>query len=152
MGKKDLGSSLVWLVFAIAVCVESYRLNIATLHNPGPGLYPFGLGLIMVLLSLVVLLSSLFGETGNGSEGEPEEKASKKNIILVITLLFLYGVILERLGFVPSTLVFITFILTVIEKKRWYIAISFAVFSTGIIYVVFNLCLDSNLPGGILGP
>jgi putative tricarboxylic transport membrane protein len=152
MSKKDFRSSLIWLVFSIGVCIESYRLGMATLRNPGPGLYPFGIGLIMAIISLIVLFSSILGEKGTGSAEEPEEKVNKRDLILVVILLFLYAVILERLGFVLSTLFFIIFILTIIEKKRWYTAISFAVLATVMIYAVFNLWLDSNLPRGILGP
>ncbi len=143
---------MIWLVFSVAVCVESYRLNIGNLHNPGPGLYPFGIGLIMVFISITVFLSSIFGQKRNEPAEEPEEEANKKTLILVIAALFVYAVILEALGFVLSTFFFILFLLTVIEKKKWYAAISFSVLTTVMIYAVFNLWLDSNLPRGILGP
>jgi len=152
MKKKDLRSSLLWLVAAIAISIESSRLGLGTLHSPGPGLYPFGIGIVMVVLSLIIVGSSLVVSWGSGDEDEAEEKANTKDLALVLVSLFLYAIFLERLGFLLSTAAFIIFILKVIEKKRWYIALSFASVTTVLIYVVFNLWLDSNLPRGILGP
>ncbi|HME46162.1 MAG TPA: tripartite tricarboxylate transporter TctB family protein [Syntrophorhabdales bacterium] len=152
MMKKDLRSSLVWLAAAIAISIESSRLGLGTLHSPGPGLYPFSIGIIMIFLSAIIAGSSLIGHRESGDEEEAEENANTKDLLLVLVALFLYAIFLERLGFLLSTGAFILFILKVIEKKKWYIAVFFAVVATALIYVVFNLWLDSNLPRGILGP
>ena len=151
MKKKNIGSSILWLLFSVIVCIESYKLNIGTLHNPGPGFYPFCIGLTLILFSLIVLLSSIFLQKEEASQEKTGEKSNIKDILLVVISLFLYAIVYEHLGFVLSTFLFIIFILKIIERKKWLIAISFAIFTAAISYVVFNLWLNANLPKGILG-
>jgi len=151
MKKKNIGSSILWLLFSVIVCIESYKLNIGTLHNPGPGFYPFSIGLTLILFSLIVLLSSIFLQKEEASQEKTGEKSNIKDILLVVISLFLYAVVYEHLGFVLSTFLFIIFILKIIERKKWPVAISFAFFTAAISYVVFNLWLNANLPKGILG-
>jgi len=150
MKKKDFRGGLVWLVFGAVLCVESYRLNIGTLHNPGPGFYPFVVGLTLLLFSFILLFSSIFLEKEGFTE-KTEEKSNKKNILLIVFLLLLYAIVYEYLGFIVSTLLFIICILKIIERKRWLVAISFAIFTAAFSYVLFNLWLNANLPKGILG-
>ena len=151
MKKKNIGSSILWLLFSVIVCIESYKLNIGTLHNPGPGFYPFSIGLTLILFSLIVLLSSIFLQKEEASQEKTGEKSNIKDILLVVISLFLYAIVYEHLGFVLSTFLFIIFILKIIERKKWPVAISFAFFTAAISYVVFNLWLNANLPKGILG-
>jgi putative tricarboxylic transport membrane protein len=151
MKKRDVWSSILWLAFGLMLCVESYRLGMGTLHNPGPGLYPLGIGLVTVLFSLIIMASSFLTERGEALPEEGEGKANRKDIVLVIITLFLYALILEHVGFVLSTLLFIVFILKIIERKKWVVAVTFGLIATAGTYVVFNLWLDSNLPRGILG-
>lgn len=150
MKSKDIRSSIIWLALGIILCVESYKLKIGSLHNPGPGLYPLGVAITLIVFSLIVLLPSVFSLKKHATTEEGGE-FNKKKIILVIISLLIYAAILERLGFVFSTLLFIIFILKFIECKRWYVAISFAVLTAAISYAIFNLWLESNLPRGILG-
>ncbi len=150
MKKKDFRGGLVWLIFAVVLCIESYRLNIGTLHNPGPGFYPLVVGLTLLLFSFILLFSSIFLEK-EGLTEKTEEKSNKKNILLIVFLLLLYAIVYEYLGFIVSTLLFIICILKIIERKKWLVAISFAIFTAAISYMVFNLWLNANLPKGILG-
>jgi putative tricarboxylic transport membrane protein len=148
MKKPDRWSSLFWLAFSIFICVESVRLKIGTFHNPGTGFFPFLAGIVFGILSLVLLIRSLVAkERVDAVLG----KVRWKNVIFVLICLFVYAVVLERLGFMISTILFIAILLKVIEKKRWSLVVLISVSATLIFWVIFQLWLQSQLPKGVLG-
>jgi putative tricarboxylic transport membrane protein len=124
------------------------RLKIGTFHNPGTGFFPFLAGIVFAGLSLILLIQSLVA-------GENEEailgKVRWKNIMLVLICLVAYAVVLEKLGFMISTIFFIGVVLRVIEKKRWSLVAVVSVSATLVFWVIFQYWLQSQLPKGIFG-
>jgi len=143
-------SSLVWLMFALYICIESMRLPLGSWRDPGPGFLPVGSGIILGLLSGIVYLRA------RGSKS-PEVKESWysterwKNLILVLAALFAYAIFLETLGFLLGTLLLLIFLFRGIEPQRWIVSIGGSALASFISYVVFELWLKTQLPKGILG-
>jgi putative tricarboxylic transport membrane protein len=151
MSKADRISGIFWLLFSVFISIESYRLGLGTLHQPGPGFILFWTGVAMGVLSMAVFVRAWSGK----KTGEPESpifgKENVLKIVLVILSLFLYAFFMETLGFIPITLLLFIFLLGMIEKKRWGFAIMVSVAVTGASYLVFEIWLKSQLPKGLLG-
>jgi putative tricarboxylic transport membrane protein len=145
---SDRWSSSLWLIFSILICIESYRLGIGSFHAPGTGFFPFWVGTVFGALSLLLLVLTFVRE---GKRVGISEKVRWGSIILVLASLFIYAVVLEKIGFVVSTLLFIGALLMIIERKKWLIVAIIAILSTLAFYIVFQVWLQSNLPKGILG-
>jgi putative tricarboxylic transport membrane protein len=152
MKRHDQMSSLVWLVFAIYICIESSRLPFGSFHNPGPGFLPLLIGLILGILSfLVFLLARLSKETEKiGQSWYPKERWKK--LIWVLVALFAYAVCLEILGFLISTFLLLVFLFRAgIETQKWVWAIGGSAVASLSSYAVFELWLKTQLPKGFLG-
>jgi putative tricarboxylic transport membrane protein len=145
---SDRWGSSFWLIFSTLICIESYRLGIGSFHAPGTGFFPFWVGMVFGALSLLLLVLTFVRE---GKRVEISEKVRWGSIILVLASLFIYAVVLEKIGFVLSTLLFIGALLIIIERKKWHIVAIIAILSTLAFYIVFQVWLQSNLPKGILG-
>lgn len=145
---SDRWSSSLWLIFSILICIESYRLGIGSFHAPGTGFFPFWVGMVFGILSLLLLIPTFIRKR---KEETISEKIRWGSIILVLASLFIYAIVLEKLGFVVSTLLFIAALLMIIERKKWHIVAIIAILSTLAFYIVFQVWLQSNLPKGILG-
>lgn len=145
---SDRWSGSFWLLLSILICIESYRLGIGSFHAPGTGFFPFWVGMVFGMLSLLLLILTFIRE---GKRVGITEKVQWRSIILVLASLFLYAVVLEKIGFVVSTLLFIGALLMIIERKKWHIVVIIAILSTLTFYIVFQVWLQSNLPKGILG-
>ena len=150
MRKADQISGIFWLFFSVFISIESYRLGLGTLHQPGPGFLFFWTAAAMGILSAAVIVRAWTGR----KTGEPESpvfgKENALKIILVLLALFLYAFFMETLGFIPITLLLFIFLLGIIEKKRWGFAVWVSVVVTGISYLVFEIWLKSQLPKGLL--
>ena len=58
MKAYDQTSGFFWLLLSICVCLESLRLGIGTLRNPGMGFMSFWASVILGVLSLVLLFQA----------------------------------------------------------------------------------------------
>ena len=59
MRKRDIISSLFWLIVGIGVCYGGYDLDLGTLQEPGSGFVFFWMGIIMIGLSIGILAGAL---------------------------------------------------------------------------------------------
>jgi hypothetical protein len=55
----DLSSGVFWLIFGIVLSIWSARYQIRKLSQPGPGLLPLAMGLLIIFLSLLLLARGL---------------------------------------------------------------------------------------------
>jgi cell division protein FtsW (lipid II flippase) len=87
---------------------SSFRFGIGTFRSPGPGLMPFLLGALLCAVAIYFLSSIFIGRITKKST-EHEEKYESDNvsigkIILVVGSLIIYALVLEKLGYIVSTL------------------------------------------------
>ena len=143
---RDLISGLFWLAVAIFFSIEGFtHLKLGTLHQPGPGFFPFWGGVVLGLLSLVLLLNSLKNRDRLSLSGL---KSSK--LLLATGAILAYLLLLETLGFVTITFLFL-FLLFRLEYKRWVISTALALAGAVSSYALFRLWLKTQLPAGPFG-
>lgn len=151
MGRADRISGIFWLVFALFVGIESYRLGLGTLHKPGPGFLFFWASIALGIMSLVILFRAWTGKKTGEAKASIFGKQNTTKILLVLISVFLYALLMETLGFIPVTLLLFIFLLGIIEKKRWWYTIFVSIVVTAIAYLIFEIWLRSQLPKGFLG-
>ena len=143
---RDLTSALFWLAFAIFFSIESLtQLKLGTLHQPGPGFFPFWAGVVLGLLSLILVLNSLRNRERLSLSGLKSWK-----LLLVAGALLAYLLLLETLGFVTITFLFL-FLLLRLEYKGWMFSAASALAGAVASYAIFQLWLKTQLPAGPFG-
>ena len=151
MSSADRISGIFWLLFSVFISIESYRLGLGNVHQPGAGFIFFWTAVAMGVLSIAVFVRAWFGKKTGARESPVFGKENVLKIILVLLSLFLYAFFMEAMGFIPITLLLFIFLLGMIEKRRWVFTIFVSVSVTGISYLLFEIWLKSQLPKGILG-
>lgn len=144
---RDRIVSVVLIILSVLICLESSHLKLGTYHNPGPGFLPFGVGMVLGFLSFILFFQS-FKE--KQEKENPLEEKRWKNIFLVLAFLFTYAFLIEKIGFVISTLLFVGAIMKIIEAKRWLVVIVVSVAASFGTYLIFEVWLQTQLPKGIL--
>jgi putative tricarboxylic transport membrane protein len=148
---RDKWSSLVWLGIGLFICIGSWRLSLGTFHNPGPGFLSFFAGLIVGGLALVVHLQSRRAPAEDAKVAPLWTNKTKGwRMVLTVLALLAYAVIMNYIGFLPSTFLFLVFLLKVIEPQRWSVAVLGSLAASIAFYCVFELGLQSQLPKGLL--
>ncbi len=150
MRKADQISGIFWFLFSVFISIDSYRLGLGNLHQPGPGFIFFWTAVVMAVLSAVVFTRAWTRKKTAEPESPAFGKENVLKIMLVLLSLFLYAFFMEMLGFIPITLLLFIFLLGVIEKKKWSLTIFVSILVTGISYLIFEVWLKSQLPRGLL--
>jgi putative tricarboxylic transport membrane protein len=148
----DRVSAIFCLLFSVFVGIESYRLDLGRLSNPGPGLMPFCGAVLLAFFSSVILIRAIQRVMGDKEIGESlAAKIRWGKLILTLLALFGYALSMEWLGLPLTTLVFTGFLLKVIEPQKWSVIISGSILTTGGVYLLFKVFLKVPLPPGFLG-
>lgn len=138
--------ALFWVVLGVLLCYGATRLGVGSATDPGTGFIFFWSGLILIALSLIAFAESL----RDGEDTNPEIGALNwRKIVFVLFGLVLYAYFLERLGFVVTTFLLLSFLLGLIEDTNWGKSLGISSATALGSYVVFELWLKIRLPHGI---
>jgi len=150
MKTLDQTSSLFWLLVSIAVFVESLRLGIGQVHDPGRGFITFGASGILGILSLGLFIrASLRKEEG---EREPFFAGKLwKRVIFVLVSLAVYSRVMPVLGYLISTFLLMILLFWVLERKRILLVVFSSLLATLFTYLVFSKWLNCQFPDGLFG-
>jgi hypothetical protein len=127
----------------------SFKLPFGSFATPGAGFLPFSVGVLMFLLSLILFIQSF----SKGEEGRKAlwAKGGTGRVLLILLSLVLYGLILEKLGFILTTFLLMGFLLLAIGKVRRSVVVLLSLISSLGCYGVFQVWLNVQLPKGIFG-
>lgn len=151
MKKTDRITAIVILVFSALVIFESGKMPQMVEFAPGYGFFPFWLGVIMAVLSILLFVESY---RRPAEEDEPQPFPARKAMLAVVAMLVIlvvYVATLEILGYVIGTIAAVLAMLILLEREPWKKAAIFAVAFTAGLYVVFHVALGIPVPTNILG-
>lgn len=149
MSRQDKLAALGWFAIAVAISLQSLRLPLGTLKDPGAGFFPFWSGVILGGLSLLGYFRSSV-VTGEESSVLREVRERWPKLTLVILALVGYAVGLELLGFLLVTFGFLLLLFRTIEPVRWSIALPGSALFSVAVYTLLKVWLGVQLPGGLL--
>jgi len=69
----------------------------------------------------------------------------------VLASLAAYIVLLEVLGFLMDTFLYVAFLLGVVEREKWLMTLLVAVSTTAGLYLIFQVLLGITLPSNMFG-
>ncbi len=146
-GELILG--IIWMGLGILIAVSSYKLKLGTPMQIGPGLMPFVLGILLLLCSIPIILRSLRKRKGGGGGIRVWEDWNLKTVGIIMGFLFLYGVVLNRIGFILTTFIVFLPLYKIAGIERWRTALIVSILTVISTYVVFHVILEVQLPLGI---
>lgn len=124
--------------------VYSYDLSLGGLTNPGPGLWPFLIGLVIVLCSVVLLTTE--------HDSSDYERFSARSRFTGIGFLSLgvFVLLFARVGFVIPSLLTMVFWLRILGEESWRTTLMISVICTVGFYVLFVPVLGVPFPEDLL--
>lgn len=148
----DRVSGLFWLAFGLICMYGSTLLGLGTLREPGTGFFPFLTGGFTSLMALLVLFRAFL------LKKEFQAKISSfwrgrmwHRPLAVGALMAGYVLVLENVGFLPTSFVVLLLMLRLVEKFSWGKAVLISLSASALTYLVFQVLLKATLPKGILG-
>jgi putative tricarboxylic transport membrane protein len=149
MQKYDIISGLFLLAVSLAICAGSLRLNVGNLTAPGAGFFPLVTGLVLGIFSILILVEAK--KSGKETVRFWAPEANTRGIYLTFLFILVYALLLERLGFIGTTVLFFLLVSRFVSGHRWVTAVFFALVTSFATYFVFSFLLHAPLPQGIIG-
>lgn len=141
--QRDLFAGLMFVVTGVGFAYASTQYDFGTSSNPGPGYFPFGLGVLLALLGGLVLFKAMSIET---RDGERIGSIGWRALVVVVGAIVLFSLSLPRLG-LPLAVMLTAFCATRASNESravesLLLALALALFCSA----VFIGALKLNLP------
>jgi len=152
--------SFIMIAFSAFFLVMSFQIENRAGDLIAPGTWPGGLMTIMLILSIILFLrtfSSKANQTITKTANEEAEDLANEDEKLVypvkffylIGALVVYTLLLEYVGFIVDTILFIFVLSLVFGIKKWTSGLVTAVLATGGAVILFPILLNTPFPRGI---
>ena len=142
-------AAFIFLLGAIVI-VDSVRLGIGwqEVHGPRPGYFPFYLGLIMCVASLVNVARALLVPD---KDNKTFVQVGQLKLVLAVLLpTAVYALFVTWIGIYISSILFIAFFMRWLGKYPWWKVIGVSLGTAVVIYLVFEKWFKVPLPKGPL--
>lgn len=104
IGLEELVGALVFIAVGLYVMWESSHYRMGTLHQMGPGYFPFLLGALLCLLGVIFIIEqSLLAKSRNTQS----ELFNWRPLVTITLAVVLFALLFERAGLIPSIFVLI---------------------------------------------
>lgn len=150
---KNRAAGLLFLIGGIYGSVLSLQLPLGNWREPGPGMLPLGLSMLLFISGLLWLVFGKGEKEGKMKEGkapwhEIVQKLTTPLKILGVTFGFI--LLLERLGYLLTASLYLFLLFFWISRYRWWLAIGLS-FMVGVgSWYFFGKILSVRLPQGFL--
>lgn len=150
MEQKDRWLGVVVLTFGIIYVITTLNLPRAPVGNPmGPLYFPLAFGTLTAIVGLIIFLQAM-KKVPEQSKTETEVKKKRANysrLLLGIGISLIYASLFNYVGFVISTLIFLTVFLFVLNGiQKWILNLSVAILYTFGIWYLFEKVFLIALP------
>ena len=130
--------------------VESSRLERTMQMGVGIAFFPLSMSIVIGALAVLLLVGILKGRIQVKNKPIFEEGGFPR-VLTVVGLLLGYLVLIEGIGYVPSTFLFFAAMVFFLQRGRALHTLLTSAVCTFFLYAIFRLWLKSPLPTGFLG-
>ena len=124
----------------IYVLISSIALGLWTSLGPGPGLFPFAMGGVLVGMAAIWLIQEL------RKPSETAEGVDRRLVIEVVVSLVILAAVMDLLGFQLSMFFFLMYHLKMRGRRTWISSLIIAVAGSFGAFYAFNYGLNVSLP------
>ena len=153
MKEREVITAIIWLALGLTISIWSATFPFGSTQSPGPAYLPFGLGLCVIIISIIMLIQFLMREKGDRTPSSPlfPHSIGTRRVIFCLIGMVFSAAFLELLGFSLTMILMILFMMRTIEPQPWRKALFYSVGSGFGAFFLFKVLLQTQLPGGLLG-
>lgn len=141
--QKDFWSGLLFLAVGSAFAAGATHYRFGSSAQPGPGYFPFGLGVLLAVLGAVLLLTAVSIET---VDGDPIGPWAFRPLGVLVASVALFGYLLPQLGLLLALALLVLMSSLAGNEFRWReVLLNMVVLSAGA-WLVFIQGLNLLIP------
>lgn len=140
--RRDLLGGALLVIGGVAVALHAQEHHaLGTFRRMGPGMFPFGAGLIMALLGALIAIPALFRRVRRGPDAIPA-----RPFILIMLSIVAFALTMPRLGLAPAITVLVALSSLADRGFKPLNAAAVAVVMSVASYLIFVAGLNLPLP------
>jgi putative tricarboxylic transport membrane protein len=152
MKKADLITGIVLLMLSGYVIQEAWRMPESGTFGPGAGFLPLWVGIILAILAVILFTTAWRRQ---GIEKDNQSPFPEKRALIAITGvlggLAVYILLIEVLGYIVDTFLYVTFLMGIVEREKWPRTVMVAAATTAGLFIIFKVILGITLPSNMFG-
>jgi len=141
--QRNFWSGLMFIAIGLSFAWGATNYSFGSSANPGPGYFPFGLGLILAVLGAMVIFTALTIET---ADGDPVGAFAWRPLLIILASVALFGFLLPRLGMVICLPLLVIASSLASDEFTWKAAVINAAVLIALSYAVFVAGLKLTIP------
>jgi putative tricarboxylic transport membrane protein len=145
-GRLVLGA--VGLLVAIGYTYEAFLIPVGEFAEPGPGLFPRGVGIAFAVISVAVMLESILSENAAGAVGLP--RGEQRRLVAIFGCCTVaFALLLPVLGQYVAATLYLIVMIRVLSELSWWRVLGFGVALGVGVSAFFIEVLLIRLPEGV---
>jgi hypothetical protein len=152
LNRDEVIGGALMLLFGAVTAYFSLRMPVGTFRAAGSGLFPLGLGILLMGLSIVLLIKA-------GAQRKPVAKKkssdelshSAKQVILFTSAIALAILLFKELGYPLMSFLLLLALLRILGVRSWAYSLSLSLLTATGAYFLFVVWLQIPLPKGWIG-
>lgn len=144
----EIAVALFLLMIGAVVAFDSYRLGSRWAEDgPQSGYFPFYIGLIICISSVVTLLQALFGETA--ARRSFVARGQLRQVMAVLVPAVFYVACIELVGIYVASTVYVALFMVILGSYSWLRSAILGVLISAGFFVMFEVWFKVPLPKGM---
>jgi hypothetical protein len=141
--ERDFWSGLMFMAVGIAFAWGATTYSFGSSARPGPGYFPFGLGVLMAILGGMVLFKALTFEVEGGDK---IGHVAWKPLTMIVATVAIFGWMLPHMGMFVALPILIVVAALAGDEFHWKDALISCVILTAGSYIIFIYGLKLTIP------
>lgn len=149
LGLRNRIGAIVLLLLAVWYLSQAAGMQLWRGAVPGPGFMPIVMGTTLMILSCIMLTRTQQDAQLDG----PSKPAEPRRVALpwvVVIVLAIYVIALPIIGYIISSTALMLFLFRAYRPHHWRTDLGVSITTGIVLYSVFKLLLNVNLPDGTL--
>lgn len=146
IGRLAVGA--IGMVIAVGYLINALDIPFGTPRTPGPGMFPVGVGIAAIIISLIVVCEAIFEKDTEEQLELPRGKQAK-DVLVFLAATVVYVLLLPVLGqYVTSTLYMLSLLILLSSLTWWKIMLYSLLGGAGVSWA-FIEGFGVRMPGGL---
>jgi putative tricarboxylic transport membrane protein len=138
--------ALVLAALGLFILIASLMIGFGNMRNPGSGLFPFLVGLLIFVQSVAIVLKH------KPKEDKPLFSSGQLRTLAGMSVTFvLWIVLMPYLGYLAATFLTVFAFSKLMRLEGWMKPLVLSAGTTALCYLLFGFLLSLDLPQGFLG-
>jgi len=153
MKQDDIQGAVVFFLFGAITAILSLQMPIGSLRAAGSGLFPLGLGVLLMVLSSAVIVKAFWPAVEEKKEDicAQEEPVSALQVVAYLAIIVATTMLWGTLGYTIVSFLIMLGLLRILGVKQWSLNLTVSLLTAAGSYALFVYALRIPLPKGFLG-